>query len=388
MRPDKSVRPTVTGDIADILAKVERGERLDFDDGVRLFRSNDLNAIGWGANLVRRRLNGRRTYYVVNAHINYTDVCANRCAFCAFSRDERDPDSYLMTVEEIVARAREICDRVRFTELHIVGGLHPKLGLDYYTRMLRALSNEFPGVHLQAFTAVEIEHIARKAGISVEDCLGELKEAGLGSLPGGGAEIFAKRVRDILCPDKLSAEGWLDVMRTAHRLGIRSNATMLYGHVETHEERVDHILRIRELQDETGGFLSFIALRYHPERTRLEGVEPPLRGVEDLKTVAISRLLLDNLQHIKVFWIMFGLKLAQVALSFGADDFDGTVVEEKITHRAGAETPEGLSVSRIQALITATGTEPVERNTLYEEITRDSSGIPAVSERQAPRLHV
>ena len=374
--------------IADIIAKVERGERLGFEDGVRLFGSDDIAAVGYAANLVRRRLNGDRTYYVVNRHINYTDVCKNRCAFCAFSRDASDEEAYTMSVEDVLERARGLWNELKFTELHIVGGLHPDLGLDYYQEMLRSLSAEFPDVHLQAFTAVEIEHIARVAGISVEECLRRLVDAGLGSLPGGGAEIFADRVRTMLCPEKLSAEGWLEVMRTAHRLGVRTNATMLYGHVETTEERVEHLIRLRELQDETGGFLCFVPLRYHSENTRLPGVEPPLRGIEDLKVIAVSRLMLDNFPHIKVFWIMLGVRLAQVALGFGADDFDGTVVEEKITHRAGAETPEGLSAGEIRALIVETGTTPVERNTLYEEIVRDGSGMPTVSERQAAGSHL
>ena len=368
-------------DVSDILEKVESGERLTFEDGVRLFHSDDIAAIGFAANGVRRRLNADRTYYVVNRHINYTDICSNRCAFCAFSRDEGESDAYLMSVEEIVERARRLWGDLRFTELHIVGGLHPGLGLGYYEEMLCSLTSEFPGVHLQAFTAVEIEHIARTGGVSVEECLLRLRAAGLGSLPGGGAEVFSKRVRRILCPEKLPADGWLDVMRAAHRLGIRSNATMLYGHVETIEERVDHLLRLRALQDETGGFLCFIPLRYHSENTRLPGIEPPPRGIEDLKAIAVSRLMLDNYPHVKVFWIMLGVKLAQVALSFGADDLDGTVVEEKITHRAGAETPEGLSVSRIRALIAETGARPTERNTLYQEIVRDGSGFTAVSQR-------
>ncbi len=365
--------------VSDIFKKIEAGKRLDFDDGVRLFESVDITGIGAAADSVRRKLNGKRTYYVVNGHINYTDICANRCAFCAFSRDECDPSGYLMSVDDILENAREMYAKVRPTEFHVVGGLHPGLNLEYYLEMLRILKNAFPDVHIQAFTAVEIAHIAEKAGISIKDCLELLREAGLGSLPGGGAEVFSDRVRRVLCPEKLSADGWIHVMRTAHKIGIRSNATMLYGHVETIEERVDHLLRLRRLQDETGGFMCFIPLRFHSENTRLPGIEPPLRGVEDLKMIAISRLMLDNFPHIKVFWIMFGLKLAQVALNFGADDFDGTVVEEKITHRAGADTPNGLSVSEVQKLISDAGFQPVERNTLYEEIIRDGFGNFAVS---------
>jgi aminodeoxyfutalosine synthase len=356
--------------IGGIIAKVEAGERLSFEDGVRLFESDDIAAIGWAADLVRRRLNGDRTYYVVNRHINYTDVCKNRCRFCAFSRSEGDEGAYTMSVDEVVREAGELYRDLGFTELHIVGGLHPTLPFDYYTEMLSALKQRFPEVHLQAFTAVEIAHIAQIGGFTVDECLARLKEAGLGSIPGGGAEIFEPRVREQICPEKMTGEEWLSVMRAAHRQGIKSNATMLYGHVESAEDRVNHLLRLRELQDETGGFMSFIPLRFHPENTRLAHLARPRSGMDDLKMIAVGRLMLDNFPHIKVFWIMFGLKLAQVALSFGADDFDGTVVEEKITHRAGAETPEGLTVREIRRLIEETGTAPVERDTIYREVRR------------------
>jgi aminodeoxyfutalosine synthase len=359
-------------DIGDIVEKVEQGTRLDFDDGVRLFESDDLLAIGWAANLLRRRLNGDRTYYIVNRHINYTNVCRNRCRFCAFSKSEGEPGAYTMSVEEVIRKAEDARQsRIKsgITELHIVGGLHPDLPFSYYIEMLSELKRRMSDVHLQAFTAVEIDHLARIAGLSIRETLTELRDAGLGSLPGGGAEVFSPRIRQELCAEKLSSEAWLSVMRTAHGLGIRSNATMLYGHIETAEERIDHLLRLRELQDETGGFLTFIPLAFHPKGTDLNGIRKP-SGIDDLKMIAISRLMLDNFPHIKVFWIMLGLKLAQVALHFGADDFDGTVVEEKITHAAGADTPEGLSVGEILRLITETGTVPVERDTLYNEVKR------------------
>ncbi len=364
----------VRSELGDIIEKVERGSRLDFDDGVRLFQSEDLLAIGWAANLVRRRLNGDRTYYVVNRHINYTNICRNRCRFCAFSRSEGDPDAYTLGVDKILKKAQEARREIDFTELHIVGGLHPTLPLDYYTDMLSELSHRMPNVHLQAFTAVEIDHLARMSGLGARETLVRLRDSGLGSLPGGGAEVFAPRVRREICAEKLVADGWLDVMRTAHELGMRSNATMLYGHIETPEERVDHLLRLRALQDETGGFLAFIPLAFHPAGTALASSNGQRKasGIEDLKTIAIARLMLDNFPHVKVFWIMVGLKLAQVALRFGADDFDGTVIEEKITHSAGAETPEGLTVSEIIRLITETGTVPVERDTLYKEVKRDA----------------
>ena len=366
-------------DVGDILRRALDGERLDFDDGARLFASGDLHAIGCAANVIRSRINGDRAYYVVNRHINYTDICKNRCAFCAYWRSEEDADAYAMSVDEIVERASEYYGEMKFTELHIVGGLHPTMPFDYYTEMLRALRSRFPGVHIQAFTAVEIAHIAEIARLSVRDTLAALRDAGLGSLPGGGAEVFSDRVRGIVCPEKMSGSQWLDVMRQAHELGIKSNATMLYGHVETDRERVEHMIALRDLQDDTGGFMTFIPLKFHPANTKLAHLAVQRSSMDDLKLYAISRLMLDNIPHIKVFWIMLGLKLAQVALSYGVDDFDGTVVEEKITHRAGATTPEGLTVDELRRLISETGTVPVERNTIYNEVTRNEAGLPAIS---------
>ena len=362
----------VKSDIGDIVEKVESGARLDFDEGVRLFNSNSLLSIGWAANLVRRRLNGNRTYYIVNRHINYTNVCKNRCRFCAFSRSEGEEGAYTLEVDEIIRKAEEARREIDFTELHIVGGLHPTRPIDYYLEMLSEFKHRMPNVHLQALTAVEIDHIARMAGLSIREALVRLRDAGLGSLPGGGAEVFSSRIRNELCPEKLSADDWLEVMRTAHELGIRSNATMLYGHIETPEEKIEHLIRLRELQDQTGGFLAFIPLAYHSEGTALGSLNGRKRssGMEDLKTIAISRLMLDNFQHIKSFWIMLGVKLAQISLHFGADDFDGTVVEEKITHSAGADTPEALTVADITRLIAETGTVPTERDTLYNEVKR------------------
>lgn len=365
-------------DVRDILRRALDGGRLTIDDGIRLFRSNDLLAIGAAANIIRQRLNGNRTYYVVNRHINYTDICKNKCRFCAFYKSSDDVAAHRMSIAEIVDRASEQYDQLKFTELHIVGGCDPDLPFDYYTNLLSSLKSKFPNVHLQAFTAVEIVHIAEVGGMSVRQTLQILREAGLGSIPGGGAEVFATRVRSLLCPAKLPAEKWLEVMREAHSLGIRSNATMLYGHVETDEERIRHMLSLRELQDQTGGFMAFIPLKFHPKNTRVDGNLRPQSSIDDLKVFAISRLMLDNFPHIKAFWIMLGVKLAQVALSFGADDFDGTVVEEHITHRAGAKTPECLTPAEIRALIGETGTVPIERDTLYNEVKRDEAGVPAV----------
>ncbi len=361
----------IKSDIGDIAEKVEQGTRLSFEDGVRLFNSSSLLAVGWAADMVRRRLNGDRTYYIVNRHINYTNVCKNKCRFCAFSRKDGEPGAYTMSLDEIIRKAEDAKKDIDYTELHLVGGLHPDLPLDYYIEMLSELKRRMPDVHLQAFTAVEIAHFAQISGLSVHDTLARLKEAGLGSLPGGGAEVFADRIRTELCPEKLPSEQWLEVMRTAHGLGTKSNATMLYGHIETAEEKVEHMVRLRELQDETGGFMAFIPLSYHPEGTQLGAVgRKRTSGMEDLKTIALGRLMLDNFPHVKSFWIMLGLKLAQVSLHFGADDFDGTVVEEKITHMAGAETPQGLTVEDITRLIRETGTVPAERDTLYNEVKR------------------
>lgn len=365
--------------VGDVLWRALDGERLTVDDGVRLFESDDIGAIGAVAHAVRQRINGNTTHYVVNRHINYTDICKNRCRFCAYSRGEDEPDAYVMSVDEIVSRAESEWERIKFTELHIVGGLHPSLPLAYYTEMLSMLKKRLPSVHIQAFTAVEIAHIAEVAGLSVADTLVALKDAGLGSLPGGGAEVFSSRARSMICPEKMPGAKWLDVMRQAHILEIKSNATMLYGHVETYRERIEHMIALRELQDETGGFMTFIPLKFHPANTGMAEFAAPNSSVEDLKLYSVSRLMLDNIPHLKAFWIMLGLKLAQVALSFGADDFDGTVVEEKITHRAGASTPEGLTVSGIAWLIEETGTVPVERDTIYNKVIRNEAGMPAIS---------
>ena len=351
-------------DLTDIAAKVARGARLSREDGLALMRTPHLAALGALANTVRERLHGDRTYYIINRHLNYTNICVNQCRFCAFSRREGEEGGYLLSVEECLRKADEFRGG-RVSEFHIVGGCHPNLQVDYYVSLLSALHQHYPDVHLQAFTAVEIAHLAQVSAITVEECLCRLRDAGLGSLPGGGAEVFSPRVRAQLCPKKLSADAWLDVMRTAHRLGIRSNATLLYGHIEEPEEVVDHLLQLRELQDETHGFLAFIPLAFHPANTELEGLAGP-SAWDELRMIAVSRLLLDNIPHLKVFWIMVGLKVAQLALGFGADDVDGTVAEERITHAAGAQTPESLTVEEIHRLIAEAGRVPVERDTLYQ----------------------
>jgi len=351
-----------------IEAKVADGERLSFDDGLSLLRSPDLLRVGAMADLARRRLAGDDVYFINNRHINHTNVCGNRCKFCAFSADEGADDAYTMTLDEVIDRARSsLTDGI--TELHIVGGEHPSLPYDYYLEMIRSLHELDPDVHLQAFTASEIAFFAKRTKRSEQEVLEELKAAGLGSMPGGGAEIFSERVRGIVCDKKISGEKWLEVMRTAHKVGIKSNATMLYGHIETLEERIDHLVRLRELQDETGGFGSFIPLAFHPANTELDEL-PGTSGIEDLKMLAVSRLMLDNFANIKAFWIMIGIKLAQISLHFGVNDIDGTVVEEKITHAAGAETEEAIAKDELIRLIRDAGRVPVERDTLYNEIRR------------------
>ncbi len=357
-------------ELCDIQEKVLDGQRLDYEDGIKLFESDEILTIGRLANIVRERKNKNNTYYIINRHINYSNICKNRCKFCAFSRDKDESGAYLMNIEDILDKASQVIEEGA-TELHIVGGLHPELGLDFYVKMISLLHERFPKVHLQAFTAVEIAHFAEVAGITAYETLKELKNAGLGSLPGGGAEVFAQSVREELCPEKLSGEDWLNTMREAHGLGLRSNATMLYGHVEKNEDRVSHLLKLRELQDDTNGFMSFIPLAFHPKNTDLENFSNTT-GILDLKMFAVGRLMLDNFDHIKAFWIMVGVKLAQVSLSFGVDDIDGTVAEEKITHSAGAVTPEALTVDEIESLIKETGRDPVERDTLYNRVIRSN----------------
>ncbi|MFQ6130900.1 MAG: aminofutalosine synthase MqnE [Armatimonadota bacterium] len=355
-------------ELGDIRRKVEAGRRISVEDAVRLYASHDLLEVGALANMVRERLNGDRTYYVVNRHINHTNVCVNRCRFCAFSRSPDEPGAYTLHLDQVLERARESA-KEGITELHLVGGLHPDLPYSYYRDMIEALHAELPEVHLQAFTAVEIEYFGRLADMSTKETLADLKQVGLGSLPGGGAEVFAPRVRETICPRKLPGEDWLRIHREAHELGLRSNATMLYAHVETDEERADHLRQLRELQDDTGGFMSFIPLAFHPENT---GVTP-LRarsGFDDLKNVAVARVFLDKFPHVKSFWIMLGLKVAQVSLWFGSDDLDGTVVEERITHEAGATTPQSLTREELERLIRDAGRVPVERNTVYEIVER------------------
>ncbi len=355
-----------------IVEKVVAGERLTFDDGVVLYRSYDLLAVGWLANHVREKKHGNVCYYNVNRHLNPTNVCVASCRLCAFGRKQDAPGAYTMAIEEAVeTAARGWTEAV--TEFHIVGGLHPDLPFAYYVDLVRALKKRFPRVHLKAFTMVEVHYLAKISGLSIRDVLLKLKEAGVDSLPGGGAEIFNPRVRKVICDHKTSGQMWINVARAAHEVGLRSNATMLYGHIETEEERVEHLLMLRALQDETGGFVAFIPLAFHPDNTVLSHL-PKTCGQLDLKNIAVSRLLLDNFDHIKAYWIMMTPKVAQVALRFGADDLDGTVVEEKIYHDAGATTAQVMRREELVRLIRAAGREPVERDTLYRPVRRLDDG--------------
>jgi aminodeoxyfutalosine synthase len=365
-----------------VAAKVLAGERLSQEDGVALYRSPDLLAVGWLANHVREKRHGNVTYFNVNRHINPTNVCVAHCKLCAFGRDPNAPGAYTFALEEIYQRAEQGV-REGATEFHMVGGLHPDLPFEHFLDMIRGLKQRCPTVHLKAFTMVEVGYFARIAKLSIKETLQKMKDAGVDSLPGGGAEIFHPRVRKLICDHKVSGQMWLSIARQAHELGLHSNATMLYGHVETEEERVDHLLKLRELQDQTHGFVTFIPLAFHPDNTALSHIPKPT-GYADLRNIAVSRLLLDNFAHIKAYWIMLSPAIAQIALRFGANDLDGTVVEEKIYHDAGAVTSEFTSRTELERLIRAAGRVPVERDTLYNPV--DRSKMPPIPPPTRPDL--
>lgn len=350
-----------------VAEKVLARERLDREEGLLLATTRDLLGVGRMANLVRERLHGDRTYYNINRHLNPTNVCVASCKLCAFYVPWRQrEDGWTYTVEQAVEiAARDVDESV--SELHIVAGLHPKLLVDYYEELFRALKKRFPWIHLKALTMVELDFLAKASRLSLEDTISRLRDAGLDSCPGGGAEIFAARIREQICDHKTDGQRWLDIARTVHLAGIRSNCTMLYGHVETAADRVDHLLQLRQLQDETNGFQCLIPLAFHPENTELDHL-PPTGGRLDLQTIAVSRLVLDNVPHLKAYWIMLGEKVAQVALEFGANDLDGTVVDERITHAAGGTAGTGMARQKIEDLITETGRVPVLRDTLYRPI--------------------
>lgn len=352
--------------------KVLANERLSLEDGLTLEASADLTTLGELANIVRERKHGKNAYYNVNVHINPTNVCVYRCNFCAFRSDLKDPRGYLMSDEEILHRASE-ADRRGATEMHIVGGLHHKMPYEWYLNVVRIIHQAYPRLHLKAYTAVEWDWFQRLTKRSLADILAEFKANGLGSLPGGGAEIFHPEIRNQICEHKADAEEWINLHRTAHQMGLKSNATMLYGHIERAEHRIDHLLRLRNLQDETGGFQTFIPLAFHPDNTKLAALRNLSKPsvLMDLKTMAISRLMLDNFPHIKAYWVMLGIKTAQISLHYGADDIDGTVVHEKIYHDAGSTVPQEMTVAELRALIEETGRIPIERDTLYREVKRD-----------------
>ncbi len=351
-----------------IAEKVAAGQRLSFEDGLSLYRSADILAIGWMANSVRERLHGDLAFFNVNRHINPTNVCVASCRLCAFGRKKGAEGTYTMALEEAWATAAEGYSEA-VTEFHIVGGLHPDLPLEYFLDLVTGLKERFPLVHIKAFTMVEVAFLAKRAKLSIREVLERVRAAGVDSLPGGGAEIFSDRVRSIICDHKINGNEWLETAETAHLLGLRSNATMLYGHVENEEDRIDHMCRLRAVQDRTGGFQTFIPLAFHPDNTALDHL-PRTTGLSDIKQIAIGRLMLDNFPHIKSYWQMVSPKMAQISLRFGADDIDGTVIEEKIYHDAGATTPQGMRREELVRLITAAGRIPFERDTMYRAVTR------------------
>ncbi len=352
--------------LLDVFDKRESGQRLDAADARRLFDA-DLLAVGWLANRERERRHGRRTYFNHNLRLEATNVCTASCLFCSFARlMPGDDGAYTLTVDQVLSRLREKADQP-LTEVHIVNGLHPELPFSYYTDLLQGLKRIRPDIHLKCFTAVEIAYFADLYGMSDERVLVELRAAGLDSLPGGGAEIFAERVRRKICHDKCGTERYLEIHRTAHRLGMRTNVTMLYGHIETIDERIDHLMRVRDLQDETGGLQAFIPLAFHPDNNQMRKLPAPA-ATDTLRVHAVARLVLDNVDHIKAYWISSGVEVAQTALWFGADDLDGTVQEETIYHMAGSRTPSALSTAEIEQLILDAGREPIERDTLYNVV--------------------
>ena len=365
------------GELSELAEKVFAGERLSFEDGVRLFQTKDFLGLGRLANRAREELHGNLAFYNVNRYLNPTNLCWVDCALCAWAKKVNEPGGYEMAIGECVEEAGKGYSEA-VTEFHIVGGLHPTWPFEYYTGLLRALKERFPAVHLKAFTMVEIDWIARVGGKSIPETIRLLHEAGMDSCPGGGAEIFEKRVRDVICRNKITGEEWLAIARECHLQGIKTNATMLYGHVESIEDRVDHLVRLRDLQDSTGGFTGLIPLAFHPENTPLADL-PASSGQTDLRVIAVSRLMLDNIPHVKAYWVQIGVKLAQIALFFGADDLVGTVVDETITHAAGATTASGMSRTDFERLIRESGREPVERDAEYRRVLRTGSRAEPVS---------
>lgn len=346
--------------------KLEEKTRLSREDGLLLFETQDLTGVGMLANMIRQKRHGKIAYYVYNQHLNYTNICKNRCRFCAYAVDREDKGAYTWSMEEIEKR---LVDRIKepVNELHIVGGLNPALDFDYFINLLKTVKRVRPLAKIKAFTCVEIDYLSDISGLSIDETIRALKEAGLDMLPGGGAEVMSDRVRNELFPKKIDSRRWLEIMEAVHTSGLTSNATMLYGHMETMEERVDHLLALRSLQDRTHGFSAYIPLAFHSKNTKLSHL-PATTAVDDLKNIAVARLLLDNFDHIKAYWVMIGEKLAQVALSYGADDLDGTIIEERITHTAGARSPKGLAREEMERMIRSAGFVPVERDSFYRPV--------------------
>jgi aminodeoxyfutalosine synthase len=352
-----------------IAENLKSGERPTFDDAVALLKSDDLFGLGRLAAEVAERKNGKHAYFIVNRHINPTNICVNRCKFCAFSKSKGEEGAFELTLDQIMDRLSANSGRQGFSEVHIVGGLHPDWPFDFYLTMIGTIRESYPHLNIKAFTAVEIDYFSRISGLGIDDTLGKLKDKGLQIMPGGGAEIFASDVRNKLCPEKISSERWLEIHGAAHRIGIKTNATMLYGHIESAEDRIDHLMKLRGLQDKTGGFQAFIPLAYHPKNTDIGGSYSS--GIDDLKTIAVSRLVLDNFDHIKSYWIMLGEKVSQVALLFGADDIDGTIIEEKIARSAGGRTGGTMTRNDLIHLIKKVGKTPIERDGLYNVVSVD-----------------
>ncbi len=349
-----------------IYTKVKQGSRLSKEDGICIYDTQDLMGLGHIANYVRFKHHGNKAFYVYNQHLNYTNICKNRCRFCAYAKDNGEKDSYVWSMAQIEKRLMERIEEP-VTELHIVGGLNEALSFDYFIDLLKTVKRVRPKATIKAFTCVEIDYLSKLSGLSLEETVGQLKDAGLEMMPGGGAEVLNTRIHDALFPKKIGHDRWLEIVRTVHRAGIKTNATMLYGHIETLEERVDHLIALRELQDETHGFSAFIPLAFHSQNTELSHL-PPTTAMDDLKNVAAARLMLDNFPHIKAYWVMIGEPLAQVALNFGADDLDGTIFEERITHTAGATSAKGLTQDQMEGMIRSAGFEPVQRDSFYNPI--------------------
>ncbi len=350
-----------------IFAKVRQGSRLSKEDGICLYNTQDLMGLGRIADFARREKHGNKAFYVYNQHLNYTNICKNRCKFCAYAKDGGEKDSYIWSIEEIEKRLLKRIDEP-VCELHIVGGLNEELSFDYFIDLLKTVKRVRPKAAIKAFTCVEIDYLSNLSGLSLEQTVEKLKDAGLDMMPGGGAEVLNRRVHDALFPKKIGHERWLEIVRIVHKSGIKTNATMLYGHIETMEERVDHLISLREIQDETQGFSAFIPLAFHSQNTELSDL-PPTTAMDDLKNVAAARLMLDNFDHIKAYWVMIGEPLAQVALNFGADDLDGTIIEERITHTAGARSAKGLTRDEMENMIRAAGFDPVQRDSFYNPVS-------------------